>query len=398
MAERLAIDGGVPVRASMLPYGLHSIEEDDVAAVAAALRDPWITQGPRVAAFERAVAERVGARHGVAVSNGTAALHAAVFAAGIGPGDEVIVPPLTFAATANAVAYLGATPVFADVRADTLTLDPARVRERLTARTRAVITVDFAGQPSDLGPLGDLAAGAGAVLIDDAAHALGARYRGRPVGAQPGLTTLSFHPVKHVTTGEGGMVVTSDDDLAGRLTRFRSHGIASSAAERMARGEWTYEMIDLGFNYRLTDFAAALGLSQLGKLDRFLARRVAIAADYQAAFAGLPGLRLPAVAADVRHAWHIFPILLEPGALTADRATIFRALRAEGIGVNVHYIPVYWHPYYAARGYARGLCPVAESAYERLLTLPLFPGMEDRDVKDVVVAVEKVVSHFHRRA
>jgi perosamine synthetase len=398
MAERLAIDGGVPVRAALLPYGLHSIEEDDVAAVAAALRDPWITQGPRVAAFERAVAERAGARHGVAVANGTAALHAAVFAAGIGPGDEVIVPPLTFAATANAVAYLGGTPVFADVRPDTLTLDPARVRERLTSRTRAVITVDFAGQPGDLDPLGDLAAGAGAVLIDDAAHSLGAEYRGRPVGGQVALATLSFHPVKHVTTGEGGMVVTNDEALAARLARFRSHGIASSAAERMARGEWTYEMLDLGFNYRLTDFAAALGLSQLGKLDRFLARRAAIAAEYAAALAGLPGLRLPAVAADVRHAWHIFPVLLEPGELTTDRATVFRALRAEGIGVNVHYIPVYWHPYYAARGYARGLCPVAESAYERLLTLPLFPGMEDRDVKDVIVAVEKVLSHFRRGA
>lgn len=396
MAERLALDGGVPVRSSLLPYGLHCIEEDDVAAVAAALRDPWITQGPRVAAFERAVAERVGARHGVAVASGTAALHAAVFAAGIGPGDEVIVPPLTFAATANAVAYLGATPVFADVRADTLTLDPSRVRERLTPRTRAVITVDFAGHPSDLDPLGELAAGAGAVLIDDAAHALGAVYRGRPVGTQAGLTTLSFHPVKHVTTGEGGMVLTHDAELAARLVRFRSHGIASTAVDRMARGEWTYEMTDLGFNYRLTDLAAALGLSQLGKLDRFLARRAAIAAEYRAALAGVPGIRLPAVAADVRHAWHIFPVLLEPGELTADRATVFRALRAEGIGVNVHYIPVYWHPYYAARGHPRGLCPVAESAYERLLTLPLFPAMEDRDVKDVIVAVEKVVRHFHR--
>ena len=397
MDERLAIEGGAPVRSSLLPYGLHLIEDDDVAAMASALRDPWITQGPRVAAFERALAARVGARHAVAVATGTAALHAAAFAAGVGPGDEVIMPPLTFAATANAVAYLGATPVFADVRVDTLTLDPARVRERLTSRTRAVITVDFAGQPSDLGPLADLAREAGALLIDDAAHALGAEYRGGPVGAQAALTTFSFHPVKHVTTGEGGMVVTDDPGFADRLTRFRSHGIASNAAERMARGEWTYEMTDLGFNYRLTDFAAALGLSQLAKLDRFLGRREAIAGEYHTALAGIPGLRLPAVAADVRHAWHIFPVLLEPAELTADRATIFRALRAEGIGVNVHYIPVYWHPYYARRGYAKGLCPVAEAAYERLLTLPLFAGMDDRAVKDVIVAVEKVLIHFHRR-
>jgi UDP-4-amino-4,6-dideoxy-N-acetyl-beta-L-altrosamine transaminase len=394
VGEALAIHGGRPVRAATLPYGRQSVDEDDVAAVVEALRGDWLTTGPRVAEFERRVGERLGVGHAVAVSSGTAALHAAAFAAGVGPGDEVIVPPLTFAATASCVAYLGGTPVFADVRPDTLTLDPARVRERLTPRTRAIVTVDFAGHPSDLAPLRDLARAAGATLIDDAAHALGATYRGSPVGRQADLTVLSFHPVKHITTGEGGMALTDDARLAERLVRFRNHGITADAAERQARVDWHYEVVDLGFNYRLTDLQCALGISQLAKLDRFLARRRAIAARYREAFAGLAGLALPAVAPDVEHAWHIFPVLLELARLGADRRTVFAALRAEGIGVNVHYVPVYWHPYYRARGYAPGLCPVAEDAYERLLTLPIFPAMDDRDVDDVVAAVEKVLAHF----
>jgi len=234
------------------------------------------------------------------------------------------------------------------------------------------------------------------VLLDDAAHALGAEYHGRPLGRQAHLTTLSFHPVKHVTTGEGGMVVTDDAGFAERATRFRNHGITSSAGERFRSGEWLYEMVDLGFNYRLTDVQCALGLSQLAKLDRFLARREAIAARYRAALGGLPGVALQAVTPGVRHAWHIFPLLLALERLAADRRAIFAALRAEGIGVSVHYVPVYWHPYYQRLGYPKGLCPVAERAYERLLTLPLFPSMEDRDVDDVVAAVVKVVDHFAR--
>jgi dTDP-4-amino-4,6-dideoxygalactose transaminase len=314
-----------------------------------------------------------------------------VFAAGVEAGDEVIVPPLTFAATANAVCYLGATPVFADVRRDTLNLDPARVQAAITPRTRAIVTVDFAGQPSDLEPLRALAAARGLVLIEDAAHALGAHYRGRPVGsAFADLVTLSFHPVKHITTGEGGMVLTADAALAARLRRFRNHGIDADATERAARGEWYYQMLDLGFNYRLTDIQCALGLSQLARLDGFVARRRALAARYVEALADLPAVQLPAVAADVRHAWHIFPVLLDLERLAIDRRTVFTALRAEGIGVNVHYIPVYWHPYYTRRGYQRGLCPVAEWAYERLLTLPLFPAMDDRDVDDVVRAVARI--------
>ncbi len=359
MAETLALHGGPPVRPAMLPYGRHSIDEADVAAVVASLTSGWVTTGPPVARFEQAVAARVGAARGVAVSSGTAALHAAVFAAGVGPGDEVIAPPLTFAASTNAVLYRGGTPVFADVRADTLNLDPAEVERRITPRTRAVVTVDYAGQPGDLDALRALTRARGITLIEDAAHALGAEHRGRRVGAIADLTTWSFHPVKHVTTGEGGMVTTDDPELADRCVRFRNHGITTDAAQREAAGDWFYEMVDLGFNYRLTDLQCALGLAQLDKLDGFLARREAIAARYREAFARLPGLAMPAVAPGVRHAYHLFPVLLELDRLVADRRTVFAALRAEGIGVNVHYIPVYWHPYYRGLGYEKGLCPRA---------------------------------------
>ena len=396
MGELLALHGGAPVRPSLLPYGRQALDAADVAAVVEALGADLVTTGPRVEAFERAVAARAGARHAVAVSSGTAALHAAAFAAGLGAGDEVIVPPLTFAATANAVCYVGATPVFADVRPDTLTLDPAAVRATLTPRTRAIIGVDYAGHPCDFEALEAIARSAGARLIDDAAHAIGGVYRGRPVGSLADLTALSFHPVKQMTTAEGGMVLTEDDALEVRLRRFRNHGITVDHADRARRGDWHYEIVDLGYNYRLTDVQCALGVAQLAKLDAFLARREAIVGSYRAAFAGLGTLRMQAVAADVRHAWHIFPVLLEPAAISADRAMVFRALRAEGIGVNVHYIPVYWHPYYRDRGYRRGLCPVAEDVYERLLTLPLFPAMTDRDVDDVITAVRKVLGHFTR--
>jgi UDP-4-amino-4,6-dideoxy-N-acetyl-beta-L-altrosamine transaminase len=390
----LALHGGPPVRSRMLPYGGQLIEADDIQAVTRALEDDWITTGPRVAEFERAVAARVGARHAVAVNSGTAALHAAAFAAGIGEGDEVIVPALTFAASANAVLYLGGRPVFCDVRADTLNLDPALAAHAIGPRTRAIVTVDFAGQPSDLGLLRALADRRGLVLIDDAAHALGAAYRGAPLGTQAQLTTFSFHPVKAITTGEGGMVVTDDAERAARARRFRNHGISTEAAARHDAGAWYYEMVDLGFNYRLPDVQCALGISQLAKLDRFLARRTAIAEHYRRALSAVPGVLVPAVADGVRHAWHIFPILLDPDRVRAGRAEVFAALRAEGIGVTVHYVPVYRHPYYQRLGYPKALCPVAESAHERLLTLPLSARMLDADADDVVAAVDKVFRHF----
>jgi perosamine synthetase len=393
---KLAIEGGNPVRPRLLPYGRQSVGEADIVAVVDVLCSDWLTTGPKVAELEVAWAARVGASHAVAVSSGTAALHAAAFAAGIGPGDEVIVPPLTFAASANCVLYQGGTPVFADVQSDTLNIDPAAVEAAITPRTRALVAVDYSGQPADLQELRDIGNCHGLVLIEDAAHAVGATYRGRPVGSISDLTTFSTHPVKHVTTGEGGLVTTWSEDWDVQMRWFRNHGITTDHRQRAEKGGWFYEMVALGYNYRLPDINCALGLSQLDRLGDWLARRRAIAARYDEAFAGLPAVRSLAVRPDREPAWHIYPILLNLDHLRRDRAAVFAALRAENIGVNVHYIPVYWHPYYAELGYRRGLCPRAEDAYDRLVTLPLFPGMTDQDVADVIEAVRKVAEAYKR--
>jgi perosamine synthetase len=393
--ELLAVDGGTPVREKLLPYGRQSIGEDDVQAVAEVLRSDWLTTGPKVGEFEEAFADRVGAKYAVSFSSGTAALHGAAFAAGLKPGDEAITTPMTFAATANCVLYQGATPVFADVSADTLNLESEQVAARMTERTRAVIPVDYAGHPADLDAILELAAAHGMAVIEDASHALGAEYRGRRTGSVADLTVFSFHPVKHLATGEGGMVTTERSDYAQALRRFRNHGISSDARQRHADGQWHYEMVSLGYNYRLTDIACALGLSQLKKLEANLSRRREIAARYEAAFCDVAGVLPPAVRAEVNPAWHLYPIRLNLEQLTADRAQVFRALRAENIGVNVHYIPVHRHPYYRDRfGYRGGEYPVAEDAYERLISLPMFHGMSDEDVEDVIRAVGKVASHY----
>ena len=387
----LAIDGGPPVRAAGLPYGRHDVGDDDVAAVAAVLRSDAITQGRQVALFEQAVADYCDAEHAVAFSTGTAALHAACAAAGLGPGDEAITTPLTFAATANAVAYCGATPVFADIRHDTLNIDPRAVEKRLSARTKVILPVDFAGQPADLDAIREIADDRGAITIEDACHALGARSRGRKIGRLSTMTVFSFHPVKHVTTGEGGMVVTADAGLAARLRTFRHHGIEYPDPAR----PWRYEIRQLGQNYRLTDFQCALGLSQLRSLDERLERRRVLSRSYDAALRGLKEVRLPAVAAEDVHAWHIFVVLLELERLRVDRDAAIRALRAENIGVTVHYPLVHQHPFYRERyGYGEGLCPVAEAIAPRLLTLPLFPSMTEGDVADVVTALDKVLAAF----
>jgi len=393
--ELLAVDGGTPVRKTLLPYGRQSIGEDDIQAVVDVLRSDWLTTGPKVAEFEESFAAWVGAKHAVSFSSGTAALHGAAFAAGLKPGDEAITTPMTFAATANCVLYQGATPVFADVSTDTLNLDPEQVAARITARTRAVLPVDYAGHPADLDAILELAARHGLIVIEDASHALGAEYRQRRTGGIAHMTVFSFHPVKHLATGEGGMVTTDRADCAEALRRFRNHGISSEARQRQTAGQWHYEMVLLGFNYRLTDMACALGLSQLKKLKANLMRRREIAERYSTVFAGLAGVTLPAVRADVSPAWHLYPIRLNLEKLTADRAQVFRALRAENIGVNVHYIPVHRHPYYRDRfGYRGGEYPIAEDAYERLISLPMFHGMSDQDVEDVVTAVKKIAVAF----
>ena len=391
----LAIDGGSPVRETLLPYGRQSIDEDDIEAVVEVLRSAWLTTGPKVAEFEEAFAARVGTSHAISFSSGTAALHGAAFAAGLQPGDEAITSPLTFAATANCVLYQGAIPIFADVSRDTLNLDPDCVRERITEKTKAILPVDYAGHPADLDSLLKIAGAQGLVVIEDACHALGAEYRGRKAGAIADMTVFSFHPVKHLATGEGGMVATDNSVFAETLRRFRNHGISSEARQRQTAGQWHYEMVLLGFNYRLTDFACALGLSQLKKLDMNLARRREIAARYNAALADVPGVVTPAVRDGINPAWHLYPIRLVLAKLRTDRGQIFRALRAENIGVNVHYIPVHLHPYYRDRfGFRGGECPVAEDAYERLITLPMFHGMSDRDVEDVITAVNRVIRHY----
>ena len=388
----LAIHGGPPVREALLRYGRQTLTETDVAAATEVLRSDWLTTGPKVAAFEEAIADYVDARHAVSFSSGTAALHAAVLAAGLKPGDEAITTPLTFCATANAALYGGGTPVFADVRDETLTIDPKEVERRITPRTKVLLPVDYAGQPADHDALLALADRHELIVIEDAAHALGAKYRSRMVGSISHMSVFSFHAVKHLTTGEGGMVTTNNGEFVQRLREVRNHGIDSDARARQADGQWHYEMTTLGFNYRLTDIACALGLAQLPRLPANLARRRAIAARYEKALATISSLALPIVAADVTSAWHLYPVRVDA---SLDRAEVFDALRAEGLGVNVHYIPVHLHPYYRSRfGYRGGEFPIAETAYGRLISLPMFHGMTDEDVDDVILAVEKVMNYF----
>lgn len=392
-ATRLAADGGTPVRATFLPYAHQVISDEDVSAVADALRSDWLTTGPRVPAFEALLAEATGARHAVAFSSGTAALHGAAVAAGLGPGDEAITTPMSFVATANAVLYAGATPRFADVTPDDLLISTDAVAAAIGPATRAVLAVDYAGHPADYEALRRAVADAprGPItLIADAAHSLGATRGGRAVGTLADMTVLSLHPAKIMTTGEGGAVLTDRDDLAERLRRFRNHGISTELSERR---DWTYAMVELGYNYRLTDIAAALGSSQIRRLDEFLARRRALAARYLERLADHPAVELPSVADDAEPAWHFLFARLRLDRLSADRAVVFRAMRAENIGVNVHYIPIHTHPYYRKR--FSGLSfPVAEAQYERLLTLPLHAGMTDRDVDDVVAALDKVAEAY----
>src|SRR5882724_11118539 len=390
---KLALLGGTPVRPALLPYAHQTIERDDLAAVSDALAADWITQGPMVARFERALAERVGVKHAVAVANGTAALHAACWAAGLGPGDEAITTPLTFAATANAVVYQGAKPVFADIDGATLNLAPDAVKRVATGRTRALLPVDFAGLPCEYDRLMPLAREHGWIVIADAAHSFGGASGGRPVGGLADMTTLSFHPVKLITTGEGGAVLTDRDDLAERLRTMRHHGIRYADPAR----PWRYEIPEPGNNYRLTDIQSALGLSQLAKLDRFWARRDQLARSYRDRLGGSPFVELPPIPDGRRHGWHLFVVMLRLDRLAADRDTIVQALRAENIGATVHYPLVYRHPFYRERfGYAAGLCPAAETVEARLVTLPLFPAMTEADQDDVLRALDKVFAHYAR--
>ena len=377
----------------MIPYARQSVDEDDIRAVAEVLRSDWLTTGPVVPAFEEAVARFAGAAHGVAVSSGTAALHAMCHVLGIGPGDEVLVPAITFAATANAVLYGGAAPVFVDVDPDTLLMDPADLARKATPRAKAAIAVDYAGQPCDYDALAAVCRERGITLLADACHSLGAADKGRPVGTLAAMTALSFHPVKHIATGEGGMALTDDAETAKRLRRFRSHGIDADARERERLGSWHYAMVELGYNYRISDINCALGLSQLAKLPAFLARRREIAAIYDAAFADAPDVSPLAVRPGVAHAYHLYVVRL---AADVDRGAVFTALRAAGVGTNVHYIPVHLHPYYREHlGTGPGLCPAAEAAYARILSLPMFPALTDAQAGQAAAALAEAARTCH---
>lgn len=364
-----------------IPYGRQMIEEDDIQAVVDVLRSDYLTTGPRVMEFEKKVADYVGAKYAVAVSNGTSALHAACYAAGIEEGDEVITTPLTFAASANCVLYCKGTPVFADVKADTYNIDPEDIEQKLTKRTKALIPVHLTGQPCDMEPIHEIAKKHGLIVIEDGAHALGAEYRGKKIGSLSDMTTFSFHPVKPITTGEGGMIVTNQKVFYEKLLLFRSHGITRDPSLMTKdEGPWFYQQLELGYNYRMTDIQCALGSSQLGKLDRFLERRRMLADRYNQAFCDCENIIRPYQNEETKSGWHLYVIQV----INCDRKTVFEALRDAGIGVNVHYIPVYLHPYYQEHGYQDVHCKNAEEIYSHMISLPLFPGMT-REQQDVVI-------------
>ena len=375
----------------MIPYGRHNIDEVDIAAVVDVLRSDWLTTGTKIHEFEQAMARMVHAREAVAVSNGTAALHTAMHAIGLQPGDEVIVPPLTFVATANAVVMCGGVPVFADVDPQTLLLDPQAVEEKITTRTKAILAVDYAGQPCDYQALRDIADRYGLVLMADACHALGASVEGQPVGSLADLTIFSFHPVKAMTTGEGGMVVTMHSHYAERMRVFRNHVITTNHQQRVKKQTWKYQMVDLGMNYRLTDFQCALGLSQLRKLPGWITRRQAIASQYDEGLASVPGIHPLLTRPGISHAFHLYVIRVKEDEFGVDRAALFTLLRKQGIGAQVHYIPVHLQRFYRERfGTKPGLCPNAETAYEGILSLPIYPRLKNEEVINVIDATKNI--------
>ncbi|WP_340005365.1 UDP-4-amino-4,6-dideoxy-N-acetyl-beta-L-altrosamine transaminase [Paenibacillus sp. FSL K6-0276] len=386
-----------PVRATLLPYGQQWLDEQDIESVVKVLKGDFITQGPAINAFETKVADYVGAKYAVAFTNGTAALHGACFAAGIEEGDEVITTPITFLASSNCVLYQGGTPIFADINMDTYNIDPIDIENKITARTKAIIAVDFSGQPVEMDRIAMIARDHNLVLIQDSAHSLGASFAGQKVGSIADMTMFSFHPVKHITTGEGGIITTNSEEYYRKLLMFRSHGMTRNPEELTRNdGPWYYEMHELGYNYRMTDMQAALGVSQMDKLDSFVERRREIAEKYNESFSSLQGVVIPAQHAQSESSWHLYVVRWLPEYFVGDRKDIFQALRDENIGVNVHYIPVYLQPFYKELGYQSGLCPNAESYYESAISLPIFPKMSDSDVNDVITALKKVYERFNK--
>ena len=394
----LALYGGEPVRETRLGYGHQYIDEADIQAVAKVLKSDFLTCGPEVEKLEQRLCALTGASYCTSVSNGTAALHVACLAAGIQPGDEVITTPITFAASANAILYCGGTPVFADIDPETYEIDPKSVEGCITEKTKAVIAVDFTGAPCDYDALRSICRKHGLLMIEDASHSIGTSYQGTPVGQIADLTTFSFHPVKTVTAGEGGAVMSKDPELAQRVLMFARHGITRDPHLLQDEGNsnWYYEQQMLGYNYRLTDLQCVLALSQLDKLDRFAARRKELVRRYDEALGELPEVCIQKEYDGADTVRHLYILRLKLDHLACGRKEFYDAMQAENIGVNVHYIPVYWFPYYQSLGYRRGLCPNAEAYYESSMTLPLYYSMSDRDQEDVIRAIKKAVEYYRK--
>ncbi|MCI4251311.1 UDP-4-amino-4,6-dideoxy-N-acetyl-beta-L-altrosamine transaminase [Bacillus sp. CCB-MMP212] len=391
----LGIHGGKPVRETYLPYGQQQIDEYDIQAVVDVLKGDFLTTGPMVQQFEEAIAKYVGAKYAVSFSNGTAALHAACYAAGITEGDEVITTPMTFVASANCILYQGAKPVFADIDNETYNISPKSIEEKITNKTKAIIPVHFTGQPVELEAIQKIAKKNNLIIIEDAAHALGATYKNKKIGSIGDMTMFSFHPVKHITTGEGGVITTNNPLFYEKLVQFRTHGIERNPKKLLENhGPWYYEMQFLGYNYRITDIQAALGLSQLSKLDSFIKIRKKFVDIYSKEFSCLSEIIIPKQLPQTSSSWHLYIIRLNTKLLKCNRKEFYEALQRENIGVNVHYIPVHLQPFYQKLGYEKGICPQAENVYEEIITLPLFPKMTEADVWDVIQAVRKVLLFY----
>ncbi len=391
--EKLAINGGEPVRKEKIFYGHQWITEEDAKAVTDVLLHSDITCGPKITEAEEPLQRYTGAKHAVVVSNGTAALHCACIAAGVGPGDEVITTPLTFAASANCALYCGATPVFADIDIETYNISPASIREKITDRTKAIVAVDFTGQAVQLDEIRAICDEFNLVLIEDAAHSIGTSYKGKMVGSIADITTFSFHPVKTVTSGEGGAVLTNDDELYKKIVLAHTHGITRDAElmeEAPHEGPWYYEQISLGYNYRMTDFQAALLISQMSRIESFKARRQEIVKRYDEAFKDEPAIIVQKEIPESDTCRHLYIIRLDLDKLNCTRAEFFNAMSAENVQCQVHYVPVYFFPHYKRLGYKQGLCPNAEEVYKGIMSIPLYPMMSDRDVEDTIHAVRKV--------
>ncbi len=396
--EKLAIHGGKPVRETKIFYGHQWLDDEDIQAVVDVLKGDVLTCGPNIASLEKALCELTGAKYCIAISNGTAALHVACLAAGVGPGDEVITTPITFAASANCALYCGATPVFADINPDTYNIDPADIERKITDKTKAVVAVDFTGQAVEVEAIQEICRKHGLIFIQDAAHSIGTTYNGQQIGSLADLTTFSFHPVKTVTGGEGGAVLTNDKALYDKLLLFRSHGITRNEdmMEHECEGGWYYEMVDLGYNYRMTDFQAALIESQLHKLEMFKTRRKEIVNRYNEAFAQIDEIFVQKEIPQSDTTRHLYIIQLKLDMLKGTRREVFDALAAENVQCNIHYIPVYYFPHYERLGYHKGLCPHAEAAYEGFISIPLYPAMTDEDVESVITAIKKVIAYYRK--